>query len=93
MADSELFQEWLNKAEEDFGFAASVIQQSPYFAQICFHFHQAAEKYLKACIQRCLVPKLMHRENHTPTSYSTTSKSSISMAAFMSLKCSSRVKI
>jgi HEPN domain-containing protein len=50
MADSELVREWLNKAEEDFGFAASVIQESPYFAQICFHFHQAAEKYLKAYI-------------------------------------------
>ena len=50
MADSELVQEWLNKAEEDFGFAASVIKESPYYAQICFHFHQAAEKYLKAYI-------------------------------------------
>ena len=42
MADLELVQEWLSKAEEDFGFAASVIQESPYYAQICFHFHQAA---------------------------------------------------
>ncbi len=50
MADSELVQEWLNKAEEDFGFAASVIKESPYYAQICFHFHQAAERYLKAYI-------------------------------------------
>jgi len=50
MADPQLVQEWLNKAEEDFGFAASVIKESPYYAQICFHFHQAAEKYLKAHI-------------------------------------------
>jgi len=50
MADYELVLEWLNKAEEDFGFAASVIEESPYYAQICFHFHQAAEKYLKAYI-------------------------------------------
>ena len=50
MADPQLVQEWLDKAEEDFGFAASVIKESPYFAQICFHFHQAAEKYLKAHI-------------------------------------------
>jgi len=50
MADPQLVREWLNKAEEDFGFAASVIKESPYFAQICFHFHQAAEKYLKAYI-------------------------------------------
>jgi len=50
MADPQLVQEWLDKAEEDFGFAASVIKESPYYAQICFHFHQAAEKYLKAHI-------------------------------------------
>ena len=50
MADPQLVQEWLDKAEEDFGFAASVIKESPYYAQICFHFHQAAEKYLKAYI-------------------------------------------
>ncbi len=42
MADPQLVQEWLDKAEEDFGFAASVIKESPYYAQICFHFHQAA---------------------------------------------------
>jgi HEPN domain-containing protein len=50
MADPQLIQEWLNRADEDFGFADSVIEESPYFAQICFHFHQAAEKYLKAYI-------------------------------------------
>jgi HEPN domain-containing protein len=50
MADSELVQEWLNKADEDFGFSASVMKESSYYAQICFHFHQAAEKYLKAYI-------------------------------------------
>jgi len=50
MADPEVVQEWVNKAEEDFGFAVSVIKESPYYAQICFHFHQAAEKYLKAHI-------------------------------------------
>ena len=50
MADPEVVQEWINKAEEDFGFAVSVIKESPYYAQICFHFHQATEKYLKAHI-------------------------------------------
>ena len=50
MVDPQLVREWLNKADEDFGFAASVIKESPYYAQICFHFHQAAEKYLKAYI-------------------------------------------
>ena len=47
MVDRQLVQEWLNKADEDFGFAASVIEESPYYAQICFHFHLAAETYRK----------------------------------------------
>lgn len=50
MGDPRLVREWSDKAEEDFGFAASVFKESPYFAQICFHFHQAAEKYLKAYV-------------------------------------------
>ncbi len=50
MADPQLVREWINKADEDFGFAFSVIKESPYYSQICFHFHQAAEKYLKAYI-------------------------------------------
>jgi len=43
MADSRIVQEWLVKADEDFEFAKSVIDDSPFYAQICFHFHQAAE--------------------------------------------------
>jgi HEPN domain-containing protein len=50
MADPQLVREWIGKADEDFGFAVSVIEESPYYSQICFHFHQAAEKYLKAHI-------------------------------------------
>ncbi len=50
MVERQVVQEWLNKTEEDFGFAVSVMRASPYYAQICFHFHQAAEKYLKAYI-------------------------------------------
>jgi HEPN domain-containing protein len=50
MADSQLVREWIGKADEDSGFAVSVIEESPYYSQICFHFHQAAEKYLKAHI-------------------------------------------
>ena len=50
MADPQLVREWLDKADEDFGFAVSVMADSPYYSQICFHFHQAAEKYLKAYI-------------------------------------------
>jgi HEPN domain-containing protein len=50
MAEERLIREWLEKAEEDFEFALSVIDQSSFYAQICFHFHQAAEKYLKTLI-------------------------------------------
>jgi HEPN domain-containing protein len=50
MADSRIVREWLAKADEDFDFANSVINDTPFYAQICFHFHQAAEKYLKAFI-------------------------------------------
>ncbi|MGD9159756.1 MAG: HEPN domain-containing protein [Desulfobacteraceae bacterium] len=50
MADPIVVKEWLHKADEDFEFAISVINDSPFFAQICFHFHQAAEKYLKSFI-------------------------------------------
>ena len=47
MADAQVIREWLKKADEDFEFAVSVIEESTFYAQICFHFHQAAEKYLK----------------------------------------------
>jgi HEPN domain-containing protein len=41
----------LEKADEDFRFAeANLIEGSTFYPQICFHFHQAAEKYLKAFI-------------------------------------------
>jgi len=50
MAEPGLINEWLEKAEEDFQFAASVLEDSTFYAQICFHFHQAAEKFLKAFV-------------------------------------------
>ncbi len=50
MADAKLIQEWLQKADEDLAFAESIIEDSPFYAQICFHFQQSAEKYLKAII-------------------------------------------
>ncbi|MBU4414865.1 MAG: HEPN domain-containing protein [Proteobacteria bacterium] len=46
----KVVNEWLIKADEDFEFAASIIEDSTYYAQICFHFHQAAEKYFKSFI-------------------------------------------
>lgn len=49
MVDGEIIREWLSKAEEDFEFAFMNLEEGKgYFPQICFHFHQAAEKYLKA---------------------------------------------
>jgi len=50
MADPQVISEWLKKADENLEFAISVIEESTFYAQICFHFHQAAEKYLKSFI-------------------------------------------
>ncbi len=51
MADPLVVKEWLERADEDFGFAESNLRDgSEYYGQICFHFQQAAEKYLKAYI-------------------------------------------
>lgn len=51
MADPAVVREWLAKADEDFLFAeANLREGSEFYAQLCFHFQQAAEKYLKAYI-------------------------------------------
>jgi len=50
MKPPEIAKEWLEKAEEDYGFACAGLEETNYFAQVCFHFQQAAEKYLKAFI-------------------------------------------
>lgn len=41
---------WLQLADEEFSYASSDLEdtQHKWFAQTCFHFQQAAEKYLKA---------------------------------------------
>jgi HEPN domain-containing protein len=50
MADADIVREWLVKADEDFEFASVILAEGkPFSPQICFHFQQAAEKYLKAC--------------------------------------------
>jgi HEPN domain-containing protein len=54
MADPSVINEWLKKADEDFGFAVSIIEDSTFYAQICFYFHKAAEKYLKSTRNQCL---------------------------------------
>jgi HEPN domain-containing protein len=51
MADLLIVEEWLAEAEEDFRFASvSLAEHDEFFSRICFHFQQAAEKYLKAFI-------------------------------------------
>ena len=51
MVDIEIVQEWLAKADEDFEFArVNFVEGKSFFPQICFHFQQATEKYLKAYI-------------------------------------------
>jgi HEPN domain-containing protein len=51
MVDVEIVREWLAKADEDFEFARINFEEGKnFFAQICFHFQQAAEKYFKSYI-------------------------------------------
>jgi HEPN domain-containing protein len=51
MVDRSIVEEWLAKAKEDFEFArVNLEEKKSFYAQICFHFQQAAEKYLKAYI-------------------------------------------
>lgn len=51
MADKKIVNEWLILADEDFEFAlVSLKGHDKFFSKICFHFQQAAEKYLKAYI-------------------------------------------
>ena len=50
MQNKKIVKEWMDKAEEDFGFASSSLEHENYFAHVCFHFQQAAEKYLKVFI-------------------------------------------
>ena len=51
MVDTSLITEWLAKADEDLEFArVNLEERKNFFAQVCFHFQQAAEKYLKAFI-------------------------------------------
>lgn len=51
MVDPELVKEWLSKADEDFSFASLTLRKiDAYFGLVAFHFHQAAEKFLKAYI-------------------------------------------
>lgn len=42
-----LAQEWFDKADEDLDLAAHLLQERAFPAPICYHAHQAVEKYLK----------------------------------------------
>ena len=62
MADAEILQEWINKAEDDFQFARiSLNENKPFYAHICFLFQQSAEKYLKTFI---LTQNLKFQKTH-----------------------------
>ena len=51
MVDIEIIEDWIKNGDEDFEFAAQNLKEGkPFYAQICFHFQQAAEKYLKGFI-------------------------------------------
>jgi len=51
MVEISIIREWVAKADEDFEFALINLKEGkPFVALICFHFHQSAEKCLKAYI-------------------------------------------
>jgi HEPN domain-containing protein len=51
MADPRIVREWLDKDDGDFIFTrVNLEERENFYPQICFHFHQAAEKYLKSFI-------------------------------------------
>lgn len=52
MADEKIVKEWLDKADQDFGFSDTSLPEVEYYDQVCFFFQQAGEKYLKAYIIR-----------------------------------------
>ena len=51
MVDQKLVEGWIKKADEDFEYAKISLEEGiELYSPICFHFHQAVEKYLKAYI-------------------------------------------
>ncbi|HAS53379.1 MAG TPA: hypothetical protein DCS42_04195 [Nitrospiraceae bacterium] len=47
MVDPVIVKEWIAKADEDFRFAeVNLREERDFFPHICFHFQQAAEKFL-----------------------------------------------
>jgi len=61
MADSFEVEKWLQKANDDYQFSASILPETNFYSQVCFFFQQSAEKYLKAyIIKKQLDFKKMH---------------------------------
>lgn len=51
MVDPKIVESWIRKADEDFQYAKFGLDEGlELYALVCFHFHQAVEKYLKAYI-------------------------------------------
>lgn len=64
MVDPAIVKEWIAKADEDYRFAeVNLRQERDFFPQICFHYQQAAEKFLKAFI---VARDLEFRKTHEP---------------------------
>jgi len=62
MVDRDIIKEWITKADQDFEFARiNLEEEKQFFAQICFHFNQSVEKYLKAFI---IANRLEFRKTH-----------------------------
>lgn len=63
MVNQQVTEEWLTKADEDFEYAKVSLEEGlAFYAQICFHLHQAAEKYLKSYI---VAKELSFRKTHS----------------------------
>lgn len=65
MVDQSVISEWLAKADEDYLFTEKYLKdEDGFFAPLCFHCQQAAEKYLKAYIvAKSLVFQKIHDLN------------------------------
>lgn len=58
---SQLAVEWIENADEDLEFAKVGFDETEFYAKICFHCQQAAEKYLKAyLISKNVDPRPIH---------------------------------
>lgn len=60
-APLKLAREWISNADEDFEFAKVGLAETKFYAKVCFHCQQAAEKYLKGYLIFCEIrPEPIH---------------------------------